>query len=151
MCFYYLLPIWVGINILFCKVCITFFIFMQLSLSICYCFYKKYFKLNEKTQPMCIVLIIDPKSHTHPYIYKWYIMWLLNQSNVCFLKKKKKTIKCLKNYQLYYFCLIANFIIKCYYNMIIIHTHITNPLYFLIIKLYKVILYLYYTHTHSHK
>ena len=27
-------------------------------------------------------------------------------------------------------------------NMIIIHTHITNPLYFLIIKLYKVILYL---------
>ena len=30
----------------------------------------KYFKRNNKTQLMCIVLIIDPKSHTHPYIYK---------------------------------------------------------------------------------
>ena len=37
------------------------------------------------------------------------------------------------------------------YNMITIHTHVTNPLYFLIIKLYKVILYLYYTRIHSHK
>ena len=32
--------------------------------------------------------------------------------------------------------------------MITIHTHVTNPLYFLIIKLYKVILYLYCTHKH---
>ena len=37
--------------------------------------------------------------------------------------------------------------------MITIHTHVsvTNPLYFLIIKLYKIILYLYNTLTHSHK
>ena len=34
---------------------------------------------------------------------------------------------------------------KSYYNMITIHTHVINPLYFLIIKLYKFILYLYCT------
>ena len=33
--------------------------------------------------------------------------------------------------------------------MITIHTHIRNPKYFLIIKLYKVILYLYYTYKHT--
>ena len=32
--------------------------------------------------------------------------------------------------------------------MITIHTLVTNPMYFLIIKLYKVILYLYYIFTH---
>ena len=58
----------------------------------------------------------------------------------------------------------AHFIIKSYYNMITIHTHVINPFthvinpfYFLIIKLYKVILYLYcrhtiiHTHYYSHK
>ena len=39
---------------------------------------------------------------------------------------------------------------KIYYNMITIHNHVTNPLYYLIIKLYKVILYLYFTHKHPH-
>ena len=34
--------------------------------------------------------------------------------------------------------------------MTIIHTHVINPLYFLIIKLYKVILYLYCTHKYLH-
>jgi len=33
--------------------------------------------------------------------------------------------------------------------MITIHTHAKNPQYFLIIKLYKVILYLYYTYKHT--
>ena len=42
--------------------------------------------------------------------------------------------------------LITKFTTKWYYNMIIIHTHVTNPLYFLIIKLYKIILY-YYIYT----
>ena len=32
--------------------------------------------------------------------------------------------------------------------MTTIHTHITNLMYFLITKLYKFILHLYYTHTH---
>ena len=41
---------------------------MPLSLSICHFFYKKYFKLNDKTQPIDIVLIINLHSHTHPYI-----------------------------------------------------------------------------------
>ena len=46
---------------------------------------------------------------------------------------------------------------KSYYNMMTIHNQVTNPLYFLIIKLHKVILYLYYahkrprTHHYSHK
>ena len=34
--------------------------------------------------------------------------------------------------------------------MITIRTHVINPLYFLIIKLYKIILYLYTTPTDSH-
>ena len=34
--------------------------------------------------------------------------------------------------------------------MISIYTNVTNYMYFLIIKLYKVILYLYYTCTHQH-
>jgi len=35
--------------------------------------------------------------------------------------------------------------------VITIHTCVTNPLYFLFIKLYKIILYSYYIRTHSHK
>ena len=46
------------------------------------------------------------------------------------------------------FFLTTNFITKCYHNIITIHIDVTNPLYFLIIELYKVILYVYYTHTH---
>ena len=42
----------------------------------------------------------------------------------------------------------SNFMTTSYYNMMTIHTHVTNPLYFLIIKLYKVILYFYCTHKH---
>ena len=42
---------------------------------------------------------------------------------------------------LLFFLKLTNFITKQYSNMIIIHTHVRNPLYFLIIKLYKVILY----------
>ena len=42
---------------------------------------------------------------------------------------------------LLFFLKFTNFITKQYSNMIIIHTHVRNPLYFLIIKLYKVILY----------
>ena len=38
---------------------------MQLSL-----FLSKYFKLNEKTQPTGIELIIKLKNYIHPYIYK---------------------------------------------------------------------------------
>ena len=34
--------------------------------------------------------------------------------------------------------------------MITIHTYVINPLYFLIIKLYKVILYLYCIHRYPH-
>ena len=45
------------------------------------------------------------------------------------------------------FFLITNFITKCNHNIITIHIDVTNPLYFLIIELYKVILYVYYTHT----
>ena len=41
-------------------------------------------------------------------------------------------------------------ITKSYYNMITIHTHVINPLYFLIIKLYKIILYLYCIHKYPH-
>ena len=47
-----------------------------------------------------------------------------------------------------FFLNFSNFITKGYYNIITIHTHVANPLYFLIIKLYKVILYLYCTHKH---
>ena len=50
----------------------------------------------------------------------------------------------------FFFLNFFDFITKGYYNMITIHTHIINPLYFLIIKLYKGILYLYYTHKHQH-
>ena len=50
----------------------------------------------------------------------------------------------------FFFLNFTNFITKSYYNMIIIHTHVTNYIYFLIIKLYKFILYLYYTHKHPH-
>ena len=49
-------------------------------------------------------------------------------------KKKKKKI---------------DFITNIYYNLITIYTYVTNYLYFLIIKLYKVILYLYYTRTQA--
>ena len=42
---------------------------MPLSLSICHYYLFIFFKFDDKTQPTCIVLIIDPKSHTHPYIY----------------------------------------------------------------------------------
>ena len=45
------------------------------------------------------------------------------------------------------FFLTTNFITKCYHNITTIHIDVTNPLYFLIIELYKVILYVYYTHT----
>ena len=55
--------------------------FMQLSLSnICHCFIKK-FKLNDKTQPTSTVLIINPHSHTHLYIYNTLSAQLLDQSN----------------------------------------------------------------------
>ena len=50
----------------------------------------------------------------------------------------------------FFFLNFSDFIIKSYYNMITIHTHVINSLYFLIIKLYKVILYLYYTHKYPH-
>ena len=43
---------------------------MQLSLFICHCFCKDI--LNQMIKPnlrMCIVLVIDSKSHTYPYIY----------------------------------------------------------------------------------
>ena len=104
----------------------------------------------KKLNPCALYSLLTQRATPiHTYINDTLCDYLTNQMFA--FSKKKKPIKCLKNYQLYYFCLIANFIIKCYYNMIIIHTHITNPLYFLIIKLYKVILYLYYTHTHSHK
>ena len=42
----------------------------------------------------------------------------------------------------FFFLNFSDFITKNYYNMIIIHTHETNLLYFLITKSYKVILYL---------
>ena len=50
----------------------------------------------------------------------------------------------------FFFFIFSDFIIKSYYNKITIHTHVINPLYFLIIKLYKIILYLYYTHKYLH-
>ena len=46
----------------------------------------------------------------------------------------------------FFFLNFSDFITKSYYNMITIYTHVINSLYFLIIKLYKVILYLYCTH-----
>ena len=52
---------------------------MQLSISICHCFHKKYFKLNDKTQPIDTVLIIEPHSHTHPYINNTLSVYLTNQ------------------------------------------------------------------------
>ena len=55
----------------------------------------------------------------------------------------------------FFFLNFINFITKSYYNMITVHTHVIkkkkNPLYFLIVKLYKVKLYLYYTYKHLHK
>ena len=50
----------------------------------------------------------------------------------------------------FFFLNFSNFITKSYYIIITIHIHVTNPLYFLIIKLYKVILYLYGTQTSNH-
>ena len=44
----------------------------------------------------------------------------------------------------FFFLNFSDFITKSYYNMITIHTHVINLLYFL--KLCKVILYLYCTH-----
>ena len=44
----------------------------------------------------------------------------------------------------FFFLNFSNFITKGYYNMITIHTHMINSLYFL--KLYKVILFVYCTH-----
>ena len=50
----------------------------------------------------------------------------------------------------FFFLNFSDFITKNYYNVITIHTLVTNPFYFLINKLYKAILYLYYTHKHPH-
>ena len=45
---------------------IIFLIFMKLSLSICHYFYKKYFILNDKTQPLVTVnWPIQPHSSIH--------------------------------------------------------------------------------------
>ena len=56
------------------------FIFKMLPLSICHSFYKIYFKLiNDKTQPTSTILIIDPYSHTHPYINIVLNVYLINQ------------------------------------------------------------------------
>ena len=66
-------------------------------------------------------------------------MCLLNQSNALIIT----------NFTIF-FLNFSNFMTKSYYNMITIYTHVTNPLYFSIIKLYKVILYLYCTHKHPH-
>ena len=87
---------------------------------------------------MYIVLISDPKSHNHPYIYNNTIcVYLTNQM--------------FEESLILLFFLIINLLTKYYYNMITMHIHVTNSLYFLIIKLYKVILYLYYTGVRSLK
>ena len=57
-------------------------------------------------------------------------MCLLNQSNALTIT----------DYQ-FFFKIFTNFITKSYYNMITIHTHVTNHFYFLIVKLYKFIIY----------
>ena len=43
-------------------------LFMQLSLSICHCFYKNILKSKYKTQPIRSILIIDRHGYTYPYI-----------------------------------------------------------------------------------
>ena len=89
--------------------------FMPFLLSICHCFYK-YFKLNDKTQLTYTVLITDPRNHTYPYINNTLNIYLTNQilEQLLFL--------------LFFFSWITNFITKIYYNMITIHTQVTNPL-----------------------
>ena len=52
--------------------------FMQFSLSICHCFYKKYFKINYKTQHI-FILIINSHSHTDLYINNILSVYLTNQ------------------------------------------------------------------------
>ena len=50
------------------------------TLGVCFAIYpKKYFKLNEKTEPMGIVLIIDPYSHIHLHINNILSFYLTNQ------------------------------------------------------------------------
>ena len=50
----------------------------------------------------------------------------------------------------FFFLSFSNFITKSNYNTVNTHTHKTNLLSFLIIKLYKAILYLCCTHKHPH-
>ena len=112
------------------------FIFKILLLSICHSFYTIYFKLiNDKTQPTSTILIIDPYSHTHPYINVALNVYLINQILEQYLN-------------LLFFPWITNFIMESYNNMIIIYIHVTNPVYFLIINLYKVY-YIYSIMKHS--
>ena len=64
-------------------------------------------------------------------------------------QKKKKKLK--QSLTLPFFFLnFSDYITKSYYNIITIHIYVINSLYFLIIKLYKVILYLYCTHKYPH-
>ena len=76
-----------------------------------------------KLNSLALYLIIDAHNHTHSYINFGQSLTLH-----------------------FFFLNFTNFITKSYYNMITIHTHVINPLYFLIIKPYKIILYLYCTH-----
>ena len=53
---------------------------MHISLSIFYCFLlKKNFKLNDKTQRVDVVLIIDSHSHTNSHINNTLSVCLTNQ------------------------------------------------------------------------
>ena len=58
---------------------LSFFFFFNGSLSIFYCFYKKFYKQNEKTQPNEIILITEPHNHIHPYINNTLNVYLTNQ------------------------------------------------------------------------
>ena len=102
------------------------------------------------------IIVLSPQMNSNKYYITTFCIPYNFYSYIIIVTVYQTCPKCLFN-QLnvwtiidFTIFLITNFITKSFYNMIIIHIHITNPLYFLSIELYKVILYLYYIHIYSH-
>ena len=74
------------------------------------------------------VLIIDAHNYTNSYIKLYTSIYLTNQ-----MLGQSLTLR-------FFFLNFTNFITKFNYNMITIYTHVTDHIYFLIIKLYIFIL-----------
>ena len=68
---HYLLSMWVSVTILF------YYLYYFYAISIIYfsSFLWTYFKLNDKTQLTCTILIIDPHGHTCPYINNTFFFY----------------------------------------------------------------------------